>query len=80
MKIKVYSSPQCPWCEATKNFLRLHNINFEDIDVSADDKIIDELIKKTGRMEIPVTEIDGHIVIGFNKHLLEKFLGLEENV
>jgi len=79
MEVKVYSSPQCPWCETTKNFLRAHNIPFQDIDATANDKIADEVIRKSGQMEVPVTEIEGKIVVGFNKSLLEKYLGLTEN-
>ena len=79
MQVKVYSTPSCPWCQAAKNFLKANNIPFEDIDVSRDEKAANEMILKSGQMGVPVIEIDGKIVIGFNKPLLEEFLGLNKN-
>jgi len=78
MVVKVYSTPVCPWCEAVKDFLSSHNISFEDIDVSVDEKAAQEMIKKSGQMGVPVIEIDDKIVIGFNKPALEEILGLHK--
>jgi len=77
MKIKVYSTPACPYCYALKDFLREHKIEFEDIDVSADPKAAEEMIRKSGQMGVPVTEIDGEIVVGFDKEKLEKLLNIK---
>ena len=79
MQVKVYSTPSCPWCEAAKDFLKNNNIPFEDIDVSLDQTKAQEMILKSGQMGVPVIEIDDKIVIGFNKPLLEEFLGLKIN-
>ena len=79
MQVKVYSTPMCPWCQATKIFLKANNITFEDIDVSRDEKAANEMILKSGQMGVPVIEIDDKIIIGFNKPLLEEFLGLKKN-
>ena len=58
MTIKVFSTPSCPFCITLKNFLKEHNIEFEDIDVSQDKVAQDEMIKKSGQMSVPVIEID----------------------
>ena len=79
MQVKVYSTPSCPWCKAAKDFLKNNNIPFEDIDVSLDQTKAQEMILKSGQMGVPVIEIDDKIVIGFNKPLLEEFLGLKIN-
>ena len=79
MQVKVYSTPSCPWCEAAKDFLKNNNIPFEDINVSLDQTKAQEMILKSGQMGVPVIEIDDKIVIGFNKSLLEEFLGLKIN-
>lgn len=79
MKVVVYTTPLCPWCQATKSFLKANNIDFEEIDVSKDEKKAQEMILKSGQMGVPVIEIDGKIVVGFNKPLLEEFLGLSSN-
>jgi len=78
MNIKVYSTPGCPWCNVAKDFFKSHNLDFEDIDVSLDEKVAQEMIKKSGQMGVPVIEIDDKIVIGFNKPVLEEILGLHK--
>ena len=77
MKVKVYSTPVCPYCYALKDFLREHKIEFEDIDVSTDQQAAEEMIRKSGQMGVPVTEIDGEIVVGFDKEKLEKLLNIK---
>ncbi|MEM2089524.1 MAG: glutaredoxin domain-containing protein [Candidatus Pacearchaeota archaeon] len=75
-KVKVYSTKTCPWCYVAKNFLKAHKIEFEDIDV-ADPKAAQEMIEKTGQMSVPVIEIDGKIIIGFNEKKIKELLGIE---
>ena len=79
MQVKIYSTPMCPWCQVAKDFLKANSIVFEEIDVSQDEKLAQEIILKSGQMGVPVIEIDGKIVIGFNKPLLEEFLGLKKD-
>ncbi len=74
-KIKVYGVPGCPFCKKTKEFLKNKGLNFEDIDVAADHDLAKEMIKKSGQMSVPVIEIDGKIVIGFDKKKIENLLG-----
>ncbi len=76
-RVKVYSSPGCPFCQLAKEFLKEKNIEFEEIDVSKDEKAVKELVEKTGQMGVPVIEIDGEIIIGFDKEKLEKALKLK---
>lgn len=76
MKVIVYSTPICPWCQAVKSFLRANNIEFEEIDVSRDEAKAQEMILKSGQMGVPVIDIDGKIVKGFDKPLLEEILGI----
>jgi len=76
-KVKVYSTPTCPFCHMAKEFLKEKGIEFEDIDVSKDQKAAQEMIEKSGQMGVPVIEIDGKIVVGFDKEKIEKLLGLK---
>lgn len=76
-KIKVYSTPTCPWCHTLKDFLKEKNIKFEDIDVSKNQKKLEEMIRKSGQMGVPQIEINGKIIVGFDKAAIEKEL---ENV
>ena len=75
--VKIYTTPACPYCFTLKEFLKEHNIKFEEFDVSQDEKARDEMIKKSGKMETPIVEIDGQIVVGFDKEKITKLLGIK---
>ena len=74
-KIKVYSTPTCPYCNSLKDFLKENKIKFENIDVSKDEKAVREIVKKSGQIGVPVTIIDGKVIVGFDKSALEKAIG-----
>ena len=74
MKVKVYSTKTCPWCIKLKDFLKDKKIEFEDIDVGADKKAANEMVEKSGQMGVPVTEINGQVIVGFDKEAIEKAL------
>ena len=75
-KIRVFSTSACPYCLTLKEFLKEHNVDFEDIDVSKDEKALKEMVEKSGQMGVPVAEINGQIVVGFNKEKICKLLNL----
>ena len=75
--IKVYSTPTCPYCVTLKNFLKEKGFEFEDIDVAQDQKARDEMIQKSGQMGVPVVEIDGQMVVGFDREKIEKLLKIK---
>ncbi|MBW2998381.1 glutaredoxin family protein [Candidatus Woesearchaeota archaeon] len=75
-KIKVYSTPTCPYCHMAKDFLNENKIEFEDIDVAENVKAREEMIDKTGQMGVPVIEIDGEYIVGFNKERIQELLHL----
>jgi len=76
-KIKIYSTSMCPYCTTLKEFLKERGVEFEEIDVSQDEKAMKEMVEKTGQMGVPVMEIDGEIVIGFDREKIVKLLKLE---
>ena len=75
-KVKIYSTPTCPWCHKTKEFLSENKVEFEDIDVAADQKAAQDMFKKSGQMGVPVVEIEGEIIVGFDEAALRKALKL----
>lgn len=75
--VKVYSSPSCPYCFTLKEFLKEHNIEFEEVDVSQNKEAREEMMKKSGQLEVPVVEIDGQIVVGFDKEKISKILNIK---
>ena len=75
--VKIYTTPACPYCFTLMEFLKEKGIEFEEIDVSKDEKARDEMIKKSGRLEAPIIEIDGQIVVGFDKEKICKLLNIK---
>lgn len=75
-KIKVYSTPTCPYCTRAKQYLKDNNIDFENIDVSSNQDAAQEMINKSGQMGVPVLDIEGDIVIGFDREKISRALGI----
>ena len=76
--IKVFSTPSCPYCFTLKKFLAETGVEFEDIDVSADQKALQEMIEKSDQMGVPVIDINGQIVVGFDKNKILEILNIKE--
>ncbi|MFH1120915.1 MAG: glutaredoxin domain-containing protein [Bacteroidota bacterium] len=74
--VTVYSTPSCSWCTTLKNYLRQHKIRFTDIDVSADPAMAQELVNRTGQRGVPQTEINGEMVVGFDKARINRLLNI----
>ena len=70
----VYYTQMCPYCKLVKEWLKTHAIDFKDVDVGADAKATDEMVAKSGQMGVPVIDIEGEIIVGFDQKELEKAL------
>jgi len=77
LTVKVYSTQNCSWCHKVKDFLRENKIEFEDVDVGKDKKAAKEMIDKSGQMGVPVSDINGKIIVGFNMPEIKKALKLK---
>ncbi|MEK7185126.1 MAG: Uxx-star family glutaredoxin-like (seleno)protein [Patescibacteria group bacterium] len=75
-KVTIYSTPTCTYCRHAKEFFKEKGIQFEEHDVSADAARRTEMIDLSGQMGVPVITIDNDLVIGFNKPVLSKLLGI----
>lgn len=76
-KVKVYSTPTCPYCHMAKDFLKQNKIAFEDIDVSADEKAAEHMVKASSQMGVPVIEIGKEVIVGFDLPKIKKALKLK---
>ncbi len=76
--VRVFSTKICPYCVTLKEFLKQHNVEYEEIDVGEDEEGRKEMIEKSGQMGVPVLEINGQIVVGFDKVRILELLGLEK--
>jgi len=75
--VKIYSTPTCPYCVTLKNFLKDKGVEFEDIDVSQNQKELEEMVQKSGQMGVPVVNIDDQIVVGFDRDKICQLLKIE---
>jgi glutaredoxin-like YruB-family protein len=74
--VKVYSTPGCAVCKSLKNFLKENGVNYQDINVASDTKAAQEMIEKSGQMSVPVLEVDGKMLAGFDKKKVKEALKL----
>ena len=74
--VRIYSTATCPYCIRAKQFLKENNIIFEDIDVSGNKAAAEEMIRKTGQMGVPVLDIEGQIIVGFDREKIKQALGI----
>jgi glutaredoxin 3 len=78
MKVKVYSTSTCPYCKMAKSYLDEKGVVYEDVDVSGNAEGRDEMIKKSGQMGVPVIDVGGEVVVGFDKERLDSLLVTKE--
>lgn len=74
--VLIYSTPTCPYCIRVKQFLKENSIEFTNFDVSSDKEKADEMVEKSGQMGVPVIDIEGEIIVGFDKEKIKKALGI----
>ncbi len=74
--ITIYSTPTCAYCKMAKEYLTGKNIPFDDVDVSLDPKRQEEMIAKSGQFGVPVIDVGGKIIVGYDKRKLDEYLGL----
>jgi glutaredoxin-like YruB-family protein len=72
--IKIYSTPTCTYCKLAKEYLKAKGIAFSEVNVAEDEAQLNEMVKKSGQMGVPVIDVGGTILVGFNKNELEKAL------
>lgn len=73
-KVIIYTTSWCPFCEATKEFLKQKGIEFEEKNVEFDEKARDEMVQKSGQYGVPVIDIEGKIIIGYSPEEIEEAL------
>ena len=78
MTVILYGTSHCPWCHRTREFLKEHKVKFKDINVEEDEKAKKDMIKKSGQLGVPVIDIDGKIIVGFDETAIKKALELKK--
>lgn len=75
--VLVYSTSTCPWCHKAMDFLRDHKIEFQEVNVQEHPERAEEVIQKSGQMGVPVIDVDGKIIVGFNERALRQLLNIK---
>lgn len=74
-EVTVYSTPTCPYCNMAKKYFEEKKVNFHDFDVSMDAGARRAMVEKSGQMGVPVIDIDGTVIVGFDRPKIEAALG-----
>jgi len=74
MSIKVYTTPTCPYCGMVKKYLDSKGVDYESLDVSSDKNAATEMVEKTGQRGVPVVDINGGIVVGFDRDKIDALI------
>lgn len=76
-RVIVFTTPTCPWCTRAKSYLRSRGVKFREVDVARDQTAARDLVRRTGQMGVPVVEIDGRPIVGFDQAKIDSLLGLK---
>jgi glutaredoxin 3 len=74
-RVLVFTTPSCPWCRRAKAYLRERRVPFREVDVSQDAAAARDLVRRTGQMGVPVIQIDGRPIVGFDRPQIDRTLG-----
>jgi len=75
-KVTIYTTPTCTYCKLAKAYFKENNVEYKEINVAADQSKAQEMFEKSGQLGVPVLEINGKIIVGFDKPALKEALGL----
>lgn len=73
-KVTVYSTSTCPYCVMAKDWFKQNGVPYEDKNVGVDQAAAREMVTKSGQMGVPVVEIDGQIMVGFQPEEFQRLL------
>jgi glutaredoxin-like YruB-family protein len=79
-RVIIFTTPTCSYCNLTKQYFRRNNIRFRDVDISRDPAAARDVVRRSGQMGVPVIDIGGKIIVGFDKPKINQLLGLSNNL
>ncbi len=72
--IKIYSTTHCPYCKMAKDYFDKNKVEYKDYNVEADEEALADMVKKSGQMGVPVIDINGTIIVGFDRGAIDQVL------
>lgn len=74
MAVTIYTTPACGYCRVAKDYFRQNRVPFTEYDVSADQRKAEEMVRKSGQMGVPVIDVNGRVIVGFNRPAIDSAL------
>lgn len=78
MDVRIYTTPTCHWCRVAKEYFKDKEIEYEEYNVAEDEEKATEMVNKSGQRGVPVIDIDGQLIIGFDKETIDKLIEGDE--
>jgi len=75
-RVILFTTPSCSYCRMAKKYFREQGVRFKDVDVSRDQAAARDMLKRSGQQGVPVIDIGGKIIVGFDRPKIDKYLGL----
>ncbi|MFO8016364.1 MAG: glutaredoxin family protein [Candidatus Woesearchaeota archaeon] len=75
-KVRIYSTPTCPYCNMAKEFFKENGVEYEEFNVAEDENARNEMVERSGQMGVPVIDINGTVIVGFDKEKVKEELGI----
>lgn len=76
-RVLIFTTPTCAFCNQAKRYFREKGIKFKDIDVSRDAAAARDMIRRSGQQGVPVIDIGGKIIVGFDRQKINQLLGIK---
>ena len=79
-RVIIFTTPTCSYCNLAKQYFRRNKIRFRDVDISRDQAAARDVVRRSGQMGVPVIDIGGKIIVGFDKPKINQLLGLSNHI
>jgi glutaredoxin-like YruB-family protein len=76
-QVIVYTTPTCSWCNTLKTYLDTHQVRYREINVASDSAAAEAMVRKSGQQGVPQTDINGQVIVGFDKARINQLLEIE---
>jgi glutaredoxin-like YruB-family protein len=76
-RVTVYTTPTCTWCTTLKTYLDQQGVRYQEVNVAADTSAAEAMVRKSGQQGVPQTEINGQMIVGFDKPRINQLLEIQ---
>lgn len=73
----IYTTPTCAYCKMAKQFFLANKIQYQEHNVVEDEKARAEMVERSHQLGVPVIDVNGEVVVGFNREELARLLNIK---